>query len=50
MVTEKRAAPKERVRIDKQPLTEEETVSEQVREEQIEAEGDTKKDTRRRRK
>jgi uncharacterized protein (TIGR02271 family) len=50
VVTEKRAVPKERVRMDKQTVTEEETVSEQVRKEQIEAEGDTKKGTRRRRK
>jgi uncharacterized protein (TIGR02271 family) len=48
VVTEKRAVPKERVRMDKQTLTEEETVSEQVRKEQIEAEGDTKKGTPRR--
>jgi hypothetical protein len=33
--------PKERVRMDKQTVTEDETVSEQVRKEQIEAEGDT---------
>ena len=50
LVTEKRAVPKERVRMDKQTVTEEETVSEQVRKEQIEAEGDTKTGTRRRRK
>jgi uncharacterized protein (TIGR02271 family) len=50
VVTEKRAVPKERVRMDKDTVTEEETVSEQVRKEQIEAEGDTKKGTRRRRK
>ena len=50
MVTEKRAAPKERVRMDKQPLTEEETVSEQVREEQIERRGRHQESTRRRRK
>ena len=41
VVTEKRAVPKERVRMDKQTVTDEETVSEQVRKEQIEAEGDT---------
>jgi uncharacterized protein (TIGR02271 family) len=41
VVTEKRAVPKERVRMDKQTVTEDETVSEQVRKEQIEAEGDT---------
>ena len=50
VVTEKRAVPKERVRMDKQTVTEEESVSEQVRKEQIEAEGDAKKGTRRRRK
>jgi uncharacterized protein (TIGR02271 family) len=50
VVTEKRAVPKERVRMDKQTVTEEETVSEQVRKEQIAAEGDNKKGTRRRRK
>jgi uncharacterized protein (TIGR02271 family) len=41
VVVEKRAVPKERVRMDKQTVTEDETVSEQVRKEQIEAEGDT---------
>jgi uncharacterized protein (TIGR02271 family) len=41
VVTEKRAVPKERVRMDKQTVTEDETVSEQLRKEQIEAEGDT---------
>ena len=41
VVTEKRAVPKERVRMDKQTVTEDQTVSEQVRKEQIEAEGDT---------
>ena len=41
VVTEKRAVPKERVRLDKQTVTEDETVSEEVRKEQIEAEGDT---------
>jgi stress response protein YsnF len=50
MVTEKRAVPKERLRMDKQTVTDEQTVSEQVRKEQIEAEGDTKKGIRRRRK
>jgi uncharacterized protein (TIGR02271 family) len=49
VVTEKRAVPKERVRMDKQTVTEDETVSEEVRKEQIEAEGDTEKGTRRRR-
>jgi uncharacterized protein (TIGR02271 family) len=42
VVTEKRAVPKERVRMDKQTVTEDQTVSEQVRKEQIEAEGDTR--------
>jgi uncharacterized protein (TIGR02271 family) len=41
VVTEKRAVPKERVRMDKQTVTADQTVSEQVRKEQIEAEGDT---------
>jgi uncharacterized protein (TIGR02271 family) len=41
VVTEKRAVPKERVRMDTQTVTEDQTVSEQVRKEQIEAEGDT---------
>jgi hypothetical protein len=34
--------------MDKQTVTDEKTVSEEVRKEQIEAEGDTKKGTRRR--
>ena len=37
-VTEKRAVPKERVRLDKETLVDEQTVSEEVRKEQIEAE------------
>jgi uncharacterized protein (TIGR02271 family) len=37
VVTDKRAVPKERVRLDKDTVTEEQTVSEQVRKEQIEA-------------
>ena len=37
---EKRAVPKERVRLDRDTVTEEETVSEEVRKERIEAEGD----------
>ncbi len=41
VVVEKRAVPKERVRMDKQTVTEDQTVSEQLRKEQIEAEGDT---------
>jgi uncharacterized protein (TIGR02271 family) len=36
VVTEKRAVPKERVRLDKDTVTDEETVSEEVRKEQIE--------------
>jgi uncharacterized protein (TIGR02271 family) len=48
IVTEKRAVPKERVRLDKDTVTEDQTVSEQVRKEQIEADGDTA-DTRGRR-
>jgi uncharacterized protein (TIGR02271 family) len=39
VVTEKRAVPKERVRMDKQTVTDEGTVSEEVRKEQIEADG-----------
>jgi uncharacterized protein (TIGR02271 family) len=39
-VVEKRTVPKERVRLDKDVRTDEETVSEDVRKEQIEAEGD----------
>ncbi len=39
-VVEKRAVPKERVRLEKDVRTEEQPVSEQVRKEQIEAEGD----------
>jgi uncharacterized protein (TIGR02271 family) len=41
VVVEKRAVPKERVRFDKDTVTEDQTVSEEVRKEQIEAEGDT---------
>ncbi len=40
VVTEKRAVPKERVRLDKETVTEEQTVSEEVRKEQIDTEGD----------
>jgi stress response protein YsnF len=40
-VTEKRTVPKERVRMDKDTVTEDQTVSEQLRKEQIETEGDT---------
>jgi uncharacterized protein (TIGR02271 family) len=48
VVVEKRAVPKERVRMDKQTVTDDQTVSEEVRKEQIEADGDTA-DTRGRR-
>jgi uncharacterized protein (TIGR02271 family) len=41
VVTEKRTVPKERVRMDKDTVTEDQTVSEQLRKEQIETEGDT---------
>jgi uncharacterized protein (TIGR02271 family) len=40
VVTEKRAVPKERVRLSKDTITDEETVSDDVRKEQIEVEGD----------
>jgi uncharacterized protein (TIGR02271 family) len=40
VVSEKRAVPKERVRLSKDTVTDEETVSEEVRKEQIEVEGD----------
>jgi uncharacterized protein (TIGR02271 family) len=40
-VVEKRVVPKERVRMDKDTVTDEVQISEQVRKEQIEAEGDT---------
>jgi uncharacterized protein (TIGR02271 family) len=40
-VIEKRAVPKERVRLDKQTVVDDQTVSEDVRKERIEAEGDT---------
>jgi stress response protein YsnF len=39
-VVEKRTVPKERVRLDKDVHTDEETVSEEMRKERIEAEGD----------
>ena len=39
-VVEKRTVPKERVRMNRDTVTDEETVSEQVRKERIEAEGD----------
>ena len=41
LVVEKRAVPKERVRLDKDTVTDDQQVSEDVRKEQIEAEGDT---------
>jgi uncharacterized protein (TIGR02271 family) len=40
-VVEKRAVPKERVRLDKETVVDEQTVSEELRKEQIEADGDT---------
>ena len=43
VVVEKKAVPKERVRLDKETETTEETVSEEVRKEQIEAEGDIRR-------
>ena len=43
-VVEKHAVPKERVRLDKQTVTDEETVSDEVRKEQIEMEGDARED------
>jgi uncharacterized protein (TIGR02271 family) len=42
VVTEKRTVPKERVRLSKDVVTDEETVSEQVRKEQIETDGDVR--------
>jgi uncharacterized protein (TIGR02271 family) len=39
-VVEKRAVPKERVRLDKEIHTDQETVSEEVRKERIEADGE----------
>ena len=41
-VVEKRAVPKERVRLGKEEVVEEQTVSEEVRKERIEADGDTR--------
>ena len=43
VVVEKRAVPKERVRMTKDTVTDEETVSEELRKEQIEAEGDVER-------
>ena len=50
VVTEKRAVPKERVRLDKETVTDEQTVSEQVRKERIDAEGVERKGGRKRRR
>ena len=50
VVTEKRAVPKERVRLDKETVSDEQTVSEQVRKERIDAEGVEKKGGRKRRR
>jgi uncharacterized protein (TIGR02271 family) len=44
VVTEKRVVPKERVRMEKDTVTEEQQVSDEVRKEQIETEGDTGSD------
>jgi uncharacterized protein (TIGR02271 family) len=41
-VVEKRTVPKERVRLSKEPVTEEREVSEEVRKEQVEAEGEVR--------
>jgi uncharacterized protein (TIGR02271 family) len=41
-VVEKRAVPKERVRLDKETVTDERTVSDEVRKERIDAEGDAR--------
>jgi uncharacterized protein (TIGR02271 family) len=49
VVTEKRAVPKERVRLDKETVTGEQTVSDQVRREQIDTEGIEKKGRKKRR-
>jgi uncharacterized protein (TIGR02271 family) len=45
-VVEKRTVPKERVRMDRDTVTDEETVSEEVRKERIETEGDFARDRR----
>ncbi len=50
VVTEKRAVPKERVRLDKETITDEQTVSDQVRKEQIDTEGVEKKGGKQRRR
>jgi uncharacterized protein (TIGR02271 family) len=49
VVAEKRAVPKERVRLDKETVTNEQTVSDQVRKEQIDTEGVETKDRKKRR-
>jgi uncharacterized protein (TIGR02271 family) len=49
VVTEKRAVPKERVRLDKETVTNEQTVSDQVRKEQIDTEGVEKRGRKKRR-
>ena len=41
VVVEKRTVPKERVRMEKDTVTDEAQISEEVRKEQIETEGDT---------
>ena len=50
VVTEKRAVPKERVRLDKDIVTDEQTVSEQVRKEQVDTEGVERKGGKKRRR
>ena len=50
VVTEKRAVAKERVRLDKQTVTDEQTVSEQLRKEQIDSEGVEQKSEKKRRR
>ena len=50
VVTEKRAVPKERVRLDKETVTDEQTVSDQVRKERIDAEGVEHKGGKKRRR
>jgi uncharacterized protein (TIGR02271 family) len=50
VVTEKRAVPKERVRLDKETVTNEQTVSDQVRKEQIDTEGVEKKSAKKSRR
>jgi len=49
VVTEKRAVPKERVRLDKETVTDEQTVSDRVRKEQIDTEGVEKRGRKKRR-